>query len=822
MSLSLSPQPVPPPAAAGRALRVMKFGGTSMAGATRLKAVIELTRQALCEDRVLLVVSAMSGVTDLLADAGREAAAGRATDAAPRFRALHLRVLEALGLGPGTAARLDELEAGLSDLLRGVTLVRDCPPKVWARLLSAGERAAAALLAGLFEAHGLPCLELDAAQMLACSGDPREAAPRREAIRERFRAYRQSGTPLALLPGFFGGDAQGEPLLLGRGGSDFSAALAAAAVDARLLEIWTDVDGVHTADPRLVPEADFLAELSYEEAMELAHFGAKVLHPRTLLPVRDAGIPLRVRNSLRPSAPGTLVRAAVPGEARGVARGLTLLRDAALLDLSGPGLRGVPAIAAKGFTALAARDIPVLLVTQGSSECALTLCVRGEDLETASEALAAAFEAELAAGLMEPVRCRRELSILSLVGDGMRHSSGVCGALFGAIGGTGCNVVAIAQGASERSISAVLAAPEADRALVAVHHRFFGEPGRLDLFLLGVGVVGGELLKRLAHRGGADLRLCAVADSKRMKLDARGIDPAKAREILDREGEPVDLARMRAFSGSLSGTPVMVDCTSSEELCDTYEAFADSGFHLVAANKKASSGPLPRLLRIREALARRGRRFLNETNVGAGLPVLAPLRELRAAGDHVARIEGVVSGSLSLICGLLEEGLPLSEAVLQARALGTTEPDPREDLSGLDVARKALILHRELGGGLELPQVEVEGLLPADFDAGGDLAAFFQRLKTLDAPFKQRLETLKAEGRALRFIVMADAESCRVGPRALEAGHPLASVKGGENALSLSTAAYTPRPLVVRGYGAGAEVTALGVLGDILKLAGLK
>ncbi|HTL98539.1 MAG TPA: bifunctional aspartate kinase/homoserine dehydrogenase I, partial [Holophagaceae bacterium] len=789
----------------------------------RLRVVADLAAEALREDRVLLVASAMAGVTDLLAEGAREAAAGRPNDAAPRFRAAHQAALEELGLGgSGLTLRLDALAAELADLFKGVALVRDCAPKVWARILSAGERGSCALLAALLESRGLQCLELDPAEVLICAGDPREAAPRRELIRARLAAYHASGAPLALLPGFFGGDERGEPMLLGRGGSDFSAALAAAAVDARLLEIWTDVDGVHTADPRLVPDAGFLAELSYEEAMELAHFGAKVLHPRTLLPVRDAGIPLRVRNSLRPEAPGTLVRAPREG-ARPAARGITLLRDAALLDLSGPGLRGVPSVAAKAFTALAARDIAVVLVTQGSSECSLTLCLRDADLAAAEEALQGAFEAELAAGLLEPVRHRRGLAILSLVGDGMRHHSGVCGALFGSLGAAGCNVVAIAQGSSERSISAVVAAQDADRALVAAHCRFFGEPGRLDLCLMGVGCVGGQLLELLAHRsrhgGGSDLRLCAVANSKRMKLDPKGLDPARAKAILEAEGEPLDLLRLRAFAAAQGGTPVMVDCTSSEGLSDAYEAFVEAGFHLVAANKKMSSGPLPRLRQVRAALARRKRRFLNETSVGAGLPVLAPLQELRSAGDELRRVEGVLSGSLSLICGLLEEGVPLSEAVRQARETGTTEPDPREDLSGLDVARKALILHRELGGALELEQVAVEGLLPAGFDASGSVEQFMENLKALDAPFRLRLQTLKAEGRVLRFVAAADKDGCGAGPRWLEADHPLASVRGGENALSVSTAAYSPRPLVVRGYGAGARVTALGVLGDVLKLA---
>jgi bifunctional aspartokinase / homoserine dehydrogenase 1 len=675
-------------------LRVMKFGGTSLAGAVRLRAVAKLVLAAAREERVLVVASAMAGITDLLAgalseaegrapvieaegqapvieaagrapvieaagrapvieaagqapvieaagqapvieaagrapiaeaegrapvpDAAEGGAAGRAVCSAPegaaeRFAAAHRAVLKDLRPDLGEAAtlaverRLAGLTVELARLLEGTAILRTCPPVARARVCALGERASCALLGALLRVGGMGAdemVELDPAAVILCEGDPLEATPLPALLRQRLAPFRAGGARLGLLPGFFGGRAPqggspgGEVMLLGRGGSDLSAALAAAALDARLLEIWTDVDGIYTADPRLVPTAACLAELSFEEAMELAHFGAKVLHPRTIASVRTQAIPVRVRNSLAPERPGTLVHTGAAPNVR-PARGISLLRGVALLDVSGPAMRGVPGTAARIFAALAARDINIVLITQGSSEADISVCVAAAGAAAAVDALDRAFAMERAAGWMDAVALRRGLAILSLVGDGMRHQAGVAGALFGALGDLGCNVAAIAQGSSERSISAVLAEEEGTRAMEAVHGRFFNGAERLELYLLGVGLVGSQLLvqlgrqqERLRQRG-VDLRLCAVARSRRMLVDPAGLEPETAVAALAEEGEPLDLAALReAVRRRRPACPVLVDCTSSAELAAAYGEFAAAGFHLVGANKKLNSGAL--------------------------------------------------------------------------------------------------------------------------------------------------------------------------------------------------------------------------------------
>lgn len=804
---------------------VHKFGGSSLAGAREFDRVAGIVAGE-ADDRPAVVVSAPAGVTDrLLALLGPDA------DTEERLGALrsdHVALVDSLLEGAGRDAVVDALDRDLEAVravLASTRLLRSVPPEARSLVSGFGEAWSARLLAGLLVRRGTPAAWLDARDFLVV-GDA-ELGPLVDwtTSRDGFHEALSLRAPgVLVVTGYVARTASGSPTTLGRNGSDFSASILGALLDARRVVIWTDVDGVMTGDPGVEPEATVVPDLSYDEAMELAYFGAKVIHPSTMAPLVERDIPLFIRNTFHPERPGT--RITRRGDARHRVKGITVIDGMALVNLRGAGLIGVPGTAARLFTALREADISVVVISQGSSEHSICVAVPERLAARAREVVGDAFALELSRGQIQGVEIQAGCSILAVVGDGMRGVPGVAGHLFGALGRAGVNVRAIAQGASERNISAVIAGADAARALRAVHAGFYLSPRTVSVGLVGPGHVGAALLEqlsmeadRLRRVGQVDLRIRGIARSRRMVLRDGGLDPTTWRDALERDGDDADLD---AFAAHIRAAhlphAVIVDCSADASVAERYGPWMAEGIHVVTASKLAGTAPLERYRAMLTDRRAGGARFLYETTVGAGLPVLSTLRDLRITGDRVDSVDGILSGTLAYLFNVYDGRRPFSELVADARAKGFTEPDPRDDLSGMDVARKLVILGREMGVDLELGDVEVESLVPADLaDAG--VEGFLQGLAAHDDALRDRYAAAEAAGEVLRFVGRVDADGhARVGLERLPSTHPFATLSLTDNVVRFVTARYRDNPLMVRGPGAGPEVTAAGVFGDLLRL----
>ena len=808
-------------------LLVQKFGGTSLADLRGFDASVSVIAQYADEHRVIVVLSAVKGVTDLLLAAIDTAVEGgngaeHLDEAIARERVI-IDELAEQGVSTSLASDfLQEQQSVLTRRVEGIRLLGQCPNETRARILASGEGFSSRLMVDLLQHRGFRAQWSDTDVLPLANEDWLDSLVDIEAAAPLIRKRLEDDSQVMVLPGFYGRNARGDIQLLGRNGTDYSAAAIAAAAGAGLCQIWKDVDGFFTADPRIVSNARCLDEVSYDEAMELTYFGAKVISAKALTPLAANNIPCEVRNTYDPSQPGTLVHS--EAQRTHVVRGISHLHDVASITLQGGGLRGRVGIARRVMDALASESISILLIVQSSSEYSITLCVRRADERKARKALEEEFHFERLHGLIEEISVQSDRAVVSLVGEGMKHYRGIAARFLTAISSAGVNVEVIAQGSTECAIAVVVRGEDAQPATRACHTAFFSHSTHIDVILMGCGNVGSELLDQFQRQADSliehhmDLRVRAIANSEKLLVSDDVLDLTTWKQQLETEGQSwtlEDVIEIRNKLGLLN--PTVIDCTTDEGLAGEYVRFLSNGFNVVAANKKANTSKLAYYREMRNTAAKNFRKFLYETNVGAGLPVIDTMQSLIRSGDELETFEGILSGSLSMIFGLLEDGIPLSKAVAEAMQLGFTEPDPRDDLSGMDVARKLLIIAREVGLQLELDDIAVEPVVPLDHVDNIERKELIGALEALDDSFSSKIKAAEAAGEVLRYVGRIENNTCRVAIEAVPSDKPLGAIRDGENALVLHTHYYQPIPLVLRGYGAGAAVTASGVFGDILR-----
>ena len=806
-----------------KGMKVLKFGGTSVGTVDSLRNVKQIVES--CDEQVIVVVSALGGITDQLINTAQQAARGAA------IVERHNKIID--GIVPENR-RLDvhsiisPLLEELGNIYRGVALIKDLSTRTLDTVVSYGERLSSVIISRVIDharhydsrnfiktetQYGKHIADLDLTEAL---------------IKQTFANFTSQ---VAVVPGFISTDSKsGDVTNLGRGGSDYTAALIAAALDAKKLEIWTDVDGFMTADPRVISSAYVINHLTYIEAMELCNFGAKVVYPPTIYPVYHKNIPILIKNTFNPSAPGTLITEHIPAKESKAIKGISSINDTCLITLTGFGMVGVIGVNSRIFNALARNGVSVFLVSQASSEHNTSFAVRNSDANTAVAVLKEEFAAELTTGEISDITPERDLATVAIVGENMKHTPGIAGKLFNTLGRNGINVIACAQGASETNISFVIKLDSLRKALNVIHDSFFlSDTQVLNLFVTGIGNVGRNLLQQISKQRAnlvndkaLELRVVGLANSRKCLFSRRGLDiddynDALKQAEIDATPERIahEIVKMNIFNS------VFVDCTACKEIAEQYKTLLSHNVNVVAANKIAASAKYATYRELKEIAAKRGVKFLFETNVGAGLPIINTINNLINSGDKILKIEAVLSGTLNFVFNTVSASVPLSRAIEMAKEAGYSEPDPRIDMSGKDVARKIVILAREAGYEVEQEDVVQRGIIPVEcFE--GSAADFIENVRKFDATFEEMRRRAEADRKHLRFVAKLDNGVVSTGLQDVGEEHPFYSLEGSNNVILITTERYKEYPMEIKGYGAGAEVTAAGVFADIISIANIR
>lgn len=811
-------------------MKVLKFGGTSVGSVESilsLKAIVEKEAQ---KQPIIVVVSALGGITDKLIATSVLAQKGDETWK-DEFQAMverHHKMIDTIITDPRKREQLFNIVDSLFEQLRsiyfGVYLIHDLSKKTQDAIVSYGERLSSNIVATLVQGAKW----YDSREFIKTVRKNHKNTLDSELTNRLVRRTFSDLQRISLVPGFISKDRDTDEITnLGRGGSDYTAAIIAAALDAEILEIWTDVDGFMTADPRVIKTAYTIKELSYIEAMELCNFGAKVVYPPTIYPVCVKNIPIRVKNTFNPDGEGSIIKQKVANNDKPI-KGISSINGTTLITVAGLSMVGVIGVNRRIFTALADNGISVFMVSQASSENSTSIGVRDQDAAEAVEVLNGEFAKEIETGAMFPMHAESGLATIAVVGENMKHVPGIAGKLFGTLGRAGISMIACAQGASQTNISFVVKSEHLRKALNAIHDSFFlSEYKVLNLFVCGVGTVGGQLLEQihdqyeeLKRTKRLKLNVVGIATSKKALFNRDGIDLANYRELLADAPESNDKKLCDAIIEMNCFNSVFVDCTASKDVAEIYQPLLEHNISVIAANKIAASSSYEKYALLKETALARGVFFRYETNVGAGLPIIGTINDLRNSGDVILKIEAVLSGTLNFIFNELSADVTMSEAVRRAKEQGYSEPDPRIDLSGKDVIRKLVILAREAGYKVEKTDVEKHLFIPDEFFEGS-IEEFWKNLPKLDADFEARRKQLDAEGKRWRFVATFDHGKLSVALKEVDSTHPFYNLQGSNNIVALTTERYREYPMLIQGYGAGASVTAAGVFANIMSIANI-